>query len=43
MILDIKLLYLSFEDKSLLTNSCSQQFWTIYKPVAQSFDQAFCR
>ena len=41
MILDIKLLYLSFEDKSPLTNSCSHKFWTVYKPGAQAFDLAF--
>lgn len=41
MILDIKLLYLSFEDKSPLTNSCSNKYWTIYKPDPQSFDLAY--
>ena len=41
MMLGIKLLYLSFEDKSPLTNSCSHEFWAIYKPSAQSFDLAF--
>ena len=38
--LDIKLLYLFFEDKSPLTNSCSHKFWTIHRPGAHSFDLA---
>ena len=41
MILNIKLLYLSLENKSPQKNSCSHAFWTIYKPSPQSFDLAF--
>lgn len=41
MTLNIKLLYLSLENKSPQKNSCSHAFWTIYKPSPQSFDLAF--